>query len=89
MVKVFPASAMGGSSYIKGLKAPFPQLELVPTGGVNVSNAADFIAAGAAAVGAGADLVSAPPGEDITESITKKAKQYIQEIEQARMKMRT
>src|SRR5437879_5192455 len=57
LVKVFPAGAMGGASYIKSLKAPLPQIELVPTGGVTLANAADFTKAGAAAVGVGADLV--------------------------------
>src|SRR5215813_5406480 len=45
-VKVFPAGALGGASYIKALKAPLPQIELVPTGGVSLKTAADFIKAG-------------------------------------------
>lgn len=57
MVKVFPCSAVGGASYIKALKAPLPQIELVPTGGVNLETAADFIKAGASALGLGSDLV--------------------------------
>jgi 2-dehydro-3-deoxyphosphogluconate aldolase/(4S)-4-hydroxy-2-oxoglutarate aldolase len=57
MVKVFPCSALGGASYIKALKAPLPQVELIPTGGVNLQTAADFIKAGSAALGVGADLV--------------------------------
>jgi len=57
MVKVFPCSALGGASYIKALKAPLPQVDLVPTGGVNLETAADFIKAGASALGVGADLV--------------------------------
>jgi 2-dehydro-3-deoxyphosphogluconate aldolase/(4S)-4-hydroxy-2-oxoglutarate aldolase len=57
MVKVFPCSALGGASYIKALKAPLPQVDLVPTGGVNLDTAADFIKAGATALGLGADLV--------------------------------
>jgi 2-dehydro-3-deoxyphosphogluconate aldolase / (4S)-4-hydroxy-2-oxoglutarate aldolase len=57
MVKVFPCSALGGASYIKALKAPLPQIELVPTGGVNLETAADFIKAGASALGLGSDLV--------------------------------
>ena len=57
MVKVFPCGAMGGASYIKSLKAPLPQIELVPTGGVSLSTAASFIEAGSAAIGVGADLV--------------------------------
>src|SRR6266404_9981852 len=56
-VKVFPANAVGGASYIKALKAPLPQVELVPTGGVSLKTAANFIKAGAAALGVGADLV--------------------------------
>ena len=57
MVKVFPCSAVGGASYIKALKAPLPQIDLVPTGGVNLETAADFIKAGASALGLGSDLV--------------------------------
>jgi len=56
-VKVFPCGAMGGASYIKSLKAPLPQIELVPTGGVTLTTAASFIQAGAAAIGVGVDLV--------------------------------
>jgi 2-dehydro-3-deoxyphosphogluconate aldolase/(4S)-4-hydroxy-2-oxoglutarate aldolase len=57
IIKVFPASAMGGAKYLQSLKAPLPQIELIPTGGVNVSTAKDFLAAGAFALGVGADLV--------------------------------
>jgi 2-dehydro-3-deoxyphosphogluconate aldolase/(4S)-4-hydroxy-2-oxoglutarate aldolase len=57
MVKVFPCSALGGASYIKALKAPLPQIDLIPTGGVNLQTAADFIKAGSTALGVGADLV--------------------------------
>jgi len=48
-VKVFPCSALGGPSYLKALLAPFPQLKLIPTGGVTIANAADFLKAGAQA----------------------------------------
>ncbi|HXJ22545.1 MAG TPA: bifunctional 4-hydroxy-2-oxoglutarate aldolase/2-dehydro-3-deoxy-phosphogluconate aldolase [Polyangia bacterium] len=57
MVKIFPVSAMGGASYLKALRAPLPQVKLLPTGGINVSNLADFVTAGAAAVGIGGELV--------------------------------
>ncbi|UCC65069.1 MAG: bifunctional 4-hydroxy-2-oxoglutarate aldolase/2-dehydro-3-deoxy-phosphogluconate aldolase [Anaerolineae bacterium] len=57
LVKVFPASA-GGPGYIKAVLAPLPQVRLVPTGGVNVQNAADYIQAGAAAVAVGGSLVN-------------------------------
>ncbi len=56
-VKVFPCNAMGGAKYIKALKAPLPQVELVPTGGVNLDTVAEFLAAGSAAVGVGSELV--------------------------------
>lgn len=56
LVKVFPCSAVGGASYIKALKAPLPQIPLVPTGGVTLETAAAFFAAGASAIGVGGDL---------------------------------
>jgi len=56
-VKVFPAGSVGGASYIKNLKGPFPQIDLIPTGGVSLKTAADFIKAGAVALGVGTDLV--------------------------------
>src|SRR5579872_5252234 len=58
-VKVFPASAVGGASYLKALRGPLPQVPLVPTGGVNLNTAADFLRAGAAALGIGGELISA------------------------------
>jgi 2-dehydro-3-deoxyphosphogluconate aldolase/(4S)-4-hydroxy-2-oxoglutarate aldolase len=56
-VKVFPCGNLGGPKYIKALKAPLPQVEMVPTGGVNLNTTADFLKAGAAAVAVGSDLV--------------------------------
>jgi 2-dehydro-3-deoxyphosphogluconate aldolase/(4S)-4-hydroxy-2-oxoglutarate aldolase len=58
-VKIFPCGAVGGAKYIKALKAPLPQIPMIPTGGVNLTTAADFILAGAAALGIGGELVSA------------------------------
>jgi 2-dehydro-3-deoxyphosphogluconate aldolase/(4S)-4-hydroxy-2-oxoglutarate aldolase len=78
-VKVFPAGAVGGPSYLKSLKAPLPQIELVPTGGVSLTTAADFIKAGAAALGVGADLVAGQ-----SSAITEKAKQFVEIVRQAR-----
>ena len=86
LVKVFPAGALGGASYIKSLKAPLPQIELVPTGGVTLANAADFIKAGAAAVGVGADLVDTKAiraGQP--EKITQAARAFIETVSKARM----
>ncbi|MBV8070370.1 MAG: bifunctional 4-hydroxy-2-oxoglutarate aldolase/2-dehydro-3-deoxy-phosphogluconate aldolase [Acidobacteriaceae bacterium] len=56
-IKVFPCNALGGPKYIKALKAPFPQIELFPTGGVNLETLPAFLAAGASAVGVGSELV--------------------------------
>jgi 2-dehydro-3-deoxyphosphogluconate aldolase/(4S)-4-hydroxy-2-oxoglutarate aldolase len=55
--KVFPSGKMGGPKYIRSLKAPFPHIQLIPTGGVNLENAMDFLLAGSSALGVGADLV--------------------------------
>ena len=85
LVKVFPAGAMGGASYIKSLKAPLPQIELVPTGGVTLANAAGFIEAGAAAIGVGADLVDISAiraGQP--EKITQAARAFIEAVRKAR-----
>jgi len=57
MVKIFPCSAVGGASYLRALKAPLPQVKMMPTGGVDVTTAADFIKAGASALGVGAAVV--------------------------------
>jgi len=56
-VKIFPCGNMGGPNYIRALKGPFPQVPMVPTGGVNLETAADYIRAGAAALGVGGELV--------------------------------
>jgi 2-dehydro-3-deoxyphosphogluconate aldolase/(4S)-4-hydroxy-2-oxoglutarate aldolase len=86
MVKVFPCGAVGGASYIKALKAPLPQIELVPTGGVSLKTAADFIHAGAAALGVGADLVDTKALRDgQSHMITERARQYIEIVKEARL----
>ena len=58
IIKIFPASNVGGASYLKALKGPFPQIPLCPTGGVNLQTIGEFIKAGAEAVGVGGELVS-------------------------------
>jgi 2-dehydro-3-deoxyphosphogluconate aldolase/(4S)-4-hydroxy-2-oxoglutarate aldolase len=84
-VKVFPCSAMGGASYLKSLKAPLPQIKLIPTGGVSMDNAADFIKAGAEAIGVGADLVDLKAiREGKPELITEAAKKYLEIVKAAR-----
>ena len=58
MVKVFPAQSVGGAAYLRALRGPFPNIPLVPTGGVTLDNIADMFKAGAAAVGVGTELIS-------------------------------
>jgi 2-dehydro-3-deoxyphosphogluconate aldolase/(4S)-4-hydroxy-2-oxoglutarate aldolase len=78
VVKVFPASAMGGAKYLKSIKAPLPQVELVPTGGVSLATAQEFLEAGAFALGVGADLVNPKAiREGHPETITENARKYL------------
>lgn len=87
LVKIFPCGNVGGAKYIKSLKAPFPKANLIPTGGVNAANAADFIAAGAYALGVGADLVDAQAlREGNAQKITAAAKELVNAIAAARAK---
>jgi 2-dehydro-3-deoxyphosphogluconate aldolase/(4S)-4-hydroxy-2-oxoglutarate aldolase len=58
MVKVFPAHNVGGAAYLRALRGPFPDIPLVPTGGVTLDNLGEMFDAGAAAVGVGSELVS-------------------------------
>jgi 2-dehydro-3-deoxyphosphogluconate aldolase / (4S)-4-hydroxy-2-oxoglutarate aldolase len=84
-VKVFPAGAVGGASYLKALKAPLPQIELIPTGGVSLKTAADFLKAGALALGVGADLVNTQAlREGHTEVITKNAREFLAIVQSTR-----
>ncbi|MCU1295406.1 MAG: 2-keto-3-deoxy-phosphogluconate aldolase [Bryobacterales bacterium] len=84
-VKVFPCSAVGGAKYIKAVKAPFPQIELVPTGGVNLDTIQDFLQAGSAAVGVGGELVDAKScAEKNYQLITERARKFRQAVETAR-----
>jgi len=84
-VKVFPAGSVGGASYIKNLKGPLPHIKFIPTGGVSLKTAADFIKAGASALGVGTDLVDVKAiraGE--AHVVTERAKQFVQIIQEAR-----
>jgi 2-dehydro-3-deoxyphosphogluconate aldolase/(4S)-4-hydroxy-2-oxoglutarate aldolase len=81
VVKVFPCSALGGAKYLKALKAPLPQIELIPTGGVSLATAAEFLAAGAFALGVGGDLVNPQAIADgKPELITQTAREYMEII---------
>jgi len=78
VVKIFPASALGGAKYLKSVKAPLPQVEMIPTGGVSLATAAEFLEAGAFALGVGADLVNPKAIADgHPETITENARQYL------------
>ena len=84
-VKVFPAGAVGGASYLKALKAPLPQIELIPTGGVSLKTAADFIRAGAMALGVGADLVDPQAlREGDSTLITERTRQFLEIVQLTR-----
>jgi 2-dehydro-3-deoxyphosphogluconate aldolase / (4S)-4-hydroxy-2-oxoglutarate aldolase len=84
-VKVFPASAVGGASYLKAVKAPLPQVRLIPTGGVSLDTAAAFIKAGAEAVGVGGELVDLKAiREKRAEIITERAQQFLEVVKNAR-----
>ena len=85
VVKVFPCGALGGASYIKSLKAPLPQMEMIPTGGVSVKTAADFIKAGAMALGVGADLADTKAIRDgNARLVTDRAREYVRLVQEAR-----
>lgn len=78
-IKIFPCSAMGGAPYLKALLAPFPFLKLIPTGGVTLKTAEDFLHAGARALGVGSDLVNLAAIDDgRPELITNAAKAYLE-----------
>ncbi len=84
-IKVFPCSALGGAKYIKALKGPFPHIDFVPTGGVNLETVGDFLRAGCAAVGVGSELVDTETvAAGKFETITERAIQFRQRVDQAR-----
>jgi 2-dehydro-3-deoxyphosphogluconate aldolase / (4S)-4-hydroxy-2-oxoglutarate aldolase len=85
VVKVFPCGALGGASYIKSLKAPLPHIDLIPTGGVTVKTAADFIKAGSLALGVGADLVDTMAiFQGNAHAVTERAREYLKIVQDAR-----
>jgi 2-dehydro-3-deoxyphosphogluconate aldolase/(4S)-4-hydroxy-2-oxoglutarate aldolase len=88
-VKVFPCGNVGGAKYIKALKAPFPQIEMIPTGGVNLETAGEFLKAGAAAVAVGGELVDAKTiKEGRFDIIEDRARQYLAAVARARAEMK-
>ena len=88
LVKIFPCGQVGGAAYIKSLKGPLPQVPLVPTGGVNLTTAADFILAGAAALGVGGELVQADALKTGNASvIVENARKFLALVKDARQKL--
>jgi 2-dehydro-3-deoxyphosphogluconate aldolase / (4S)-4-hydroxy-2-oxoglutarate aldolase len=89
IVKVFPCGNVGGPKYIKALRAPFPHIEMIPTGGVNLETAGEFLKAGACAVAVGGELVD---GKAIREGrydvIEERARQYMGVISRARQEIK-
>jgi 2-dehydro-3-deoxyphosphogluconate aldolase/(4S)-4-hydroxy-2-oxoglutarate aldolase len=84
LVKIFPAS-FGGPAYLKAVKAPLPQVKLVPVGGVTVENTADFIRAGAEIVAIGSALINQAllDSGDLDE-MTTRARRFRKEVERGR-----
>jgi 2-dehydro-3-deoxyphosphogluconate aldolase/(4S)-4-hydroxy-2-oxoglutarate aldolase len=87
-VKVFPCSANGGHSYIRALKVPFPQIPMIASGGVNQLTAVDFILAGAAALGVGAELITSEALRVRNErQIRELARRFLGMVKEARALM--
>lgn len=85
IVKIFPGNLFG-PAIIKAIKGPLPQAEMMPTGGVNAGNAAEWIKAGAVAVGAGGDLTAGAKTGDY-ESIVRIGKELVAAVKSARQDM--
>jgi 2-dehydro-3-deoxyphosphogluconate aldolase / (4S)-4-hydroxy-2-oxoglutarate aldolase len=89
IVKIFPCGNVGGPAYIKALKGPFPQIEMIPTGGVNLKTTGEFLKAGACAVAAGGELVDAKSAaEGRFDLIVERAREFLEAIAAARAGMK-
>jgi len=89
VVKVFPCGNMGGPKYIKALKGPFPQIEMAPTGGVNLETVGEFLKAGACAVAVGGELIDATTIQAGNyEVFEERARKYVAVVKQARSEMK-
>ena len=88
IVKIFPCGNVGGPKYIKALRGPFPHIEMIPTGGVNLETAGEFLKAGACAVAVGGELVDAKTiKEGRFDVIEERTRQYLAVIAKARAEM--
>jgi len=89
IVKIFPCGNVGGPKYIRALRAPFPHIEMIPTGGVNLETAGEFLKAGACAVAVGGELVDAKSIADRRfDVIEERARQYLAVVAKARQEMK-
>ncbi|MGH9741921.1 MAG: bifunctional 4-hydroxy-2-oxoglutarate aldolase/2-dehydro-3-deoxy-phosphogluconate aldolase [Candidatus Acidiferrum sp.] len=87
-IKVFPCGQVGGAKYIKSLKGPFPQIPFVPTGGVNLNTAAEFLEAGSVALGIGGELVQAHAlKSNQPEIIVENARKFLAIVKEVRHRM--
>ena len=87
-VKVFPCGNMGGPKYIRAVKAPFPHIEMIPTGGVNLETIGEFLKAGAAAVAVGGELIDAKTiQEGHYDVFEERARKYLGAVAKARAEM--
>ena len=85
LIKIFPCGNVGGAKYLQSLRGPFPNVALIPTGGVSASNATDYIAAGAFALGVGGDLINAAAlREGNLAKITRAARELVEAVRAAR-----
>jgi 2-dehydro-3-deoxyphosphogluconate aldolase/(4S)-4-hydroxy-2-oxoglutarate aldolase len=85
LIKIFPCGNVGGAKYLQSLRGPFPNVALIPTGGVSASNATDYIAAGAFALGVGGDLINAAAlREGNLAKITQAARELVEAVRAAR-----
>jgi 2-dehydro-3-deoxyphosphogluconate aldolase / (4S)-4-hydroxy-2-oxoglutarate aldolase len=88
IVKVFPCGNVGGPKYIKALKGPFPQIEMAPTGGVNLETTPEFLKAGACSVAVGGELIDPKTiAEGKYEVFTERARQYVEVVRKTREEM--
>jgi len=89
-VKIFPCGNVGGPKYIKALKGPLPQIEMIPTGGVNLETAGEFLKAGACAIAVGTEMVDAKTvKEGRYDVIEDRARQYLACVAKARAEMKS
>jgi 2-dehydro-3-deoxyphosphogluconate aldolase / (4S)-4-hydroxy-2-oxoglutarate aldolase len=88
LMKVFPCGSVGGAKYLKALRGPFPQISMIPTGGVNAANAGEYIQAGALALGIGGELVDIGAiRSGNSQKVTAAARELVLAVETARQQM--